>query len=200
MNGRHTRSRWHGAGQATAALLIVAASATACGGKSTSPGIAALGTSSASPSASSSGHGSALAYSQCMRAHGISDFPDPNSNGSIGLNAEAGSDLSPDNPQYQAANNTCKSLKPAVSQQQRQAVATALLNYAKCMRQHGISDYPDPSNGSLRVASSPGSDLDPDNPQFQRANIACKQFLQSAGKGGGESGGNGNSGGKGGGA
>jgi hypothetical protein len=202
MDGRHTRSRWHGVGQVTAVLLIAAASATACGASPSSPGIANLGTSSASPTSSSAGQGSALAYSQCMRAHGISDFPDPNSAGSLSLNASAGSDLSPSNPQYQAANNACKSLKPAVSQQQRQAVATALLNYSKCMRQHGISDYPDPSNGSLRVGASPGSDLDPDNPQFQRANNACKQFLQSVGKGSadnGNSGGN-ESGGKGGGA
>jgi hypothetical protein len=136
-----------------------------------------------------------------MRAHGISDFPDPDSNGSISLNAAAGSDLSPSNPQYQAANNTCKSLKPAVQQQQRQEVATAALNYAKCMRQHGISDYPDPRpDGTLEVGASSGSDLDPANPQFQRANGACKQFLQNVGKGGGDNSDSGNGSGKGGGA
>jgi len=203
MNGRHTRARWEGAGQVTAVLLIAAASATACGASPSSPGIANLGTSSASPTSSSAGQGSALAYSQCMRAHGISDFPDPDSDGSISLNAEAGSDLSPSNSAFQAANNACKSLKPAVQQQQKQAVATAALNYAKCMRQHGISDYPDPRpDGSLEVGASSGSDLDPANPQFQRVNSACKHFLQNVGKGGGDTGNSGGSGsgGKGGGA
>jgi hypothetical protein len=194
MDGRYKRSRWQGVGRVTAILLIAVASTSACGGSPASPGVANLGTSLATPTSSSSGHGSVLAYSQCMRTHGISDFPDPDSNGSISLNAEAGSDLSPSNPQFQAANNACKSLKPAVQQQQRQEVATAALNYAKCMRQHGVSDYPDPRpDGSLEVGESPGSDLDPANPQFQRANSACKQFLQNVGKGGGDTGNSGGS-------
>jgi hypothetical protein len=203
LNGRHTRPRWQGAGQVAATLLIATASATACGGSPASPAVAALGTSPASPTSSSTGQTSALAYSQCMRAHGISDFPDPDSSGSISLNASAGSDLSPGNSAFQAANNACKSLKPAVQQQRRQEVATAALNYAKCMRQHGISDFPDPRpDGTMQVRGAPGSDLDAANPQFQRANSACKRFLQSVGKGAGATGNSGGkgSGGKGGGA
>jgi hypothetical protein len=53
----------------------------------------------------------ALKFSQCMRSHGISDFPDPQSAGggriSISLRGGPGSDLSPQNPQFQAAQTAC---------------------------------------------------------------------------------------------
>ena len=45
------------------------------------------------------------------------------------------------------------------------------------MRSHGISDFPDPAaNGSISITAKPGSDLDPNNPQFQSAATACKQY------------------------
>jgi hypothetical protein len=46
-------------------------------------------------------------YAECMRAHGISDFPDPNAQGHLDINAKPGSDLSPGNPRYTAANRAC---------------------------------------------------------------------------------------------
>jgi hypothetical protein len=49
-----------------------------------------------------------LKYAQCMRAHGISDFPDPNSQGQIQIQAKPGSDLDPNNPRYQSANKACQ--------------------------------------------------------------------------------------------
>jgi hypothetical protein len=50
-----------------------------------------------------------LAFSICMRGHGIKDFPDPSSNGGIAINnATPGSDLNPNNPQFQAAQKACQ--------------------------------------------------------------------------------------------
>jgi hypothetical protein len=54
----------------------------------------------------------ALRMSQCMRAHGIKDFPDPNSQGGIGVKVSPGSDLNPNNPQFKAANAACQHLMP----------------------------------------------------------------------------------------
>ena len=61
----------------------------------------------------------ALKFSECMRSHGISDFPDPqvSSSGghvSIGIRISAGksSDLNPNSPQFQAAQKACQSLAP----------------------------------------------------------------------------------------
>lgn len=56
----------------------------------------------------------ALRFSQCMRAHGISDFPDPQSQpgGGIAIRIRAGqgSDLNPQSAQFQAAQNACQGL------------------------------------------------------------------------------------------
>jgi hypothetical protein len=57
----------------------------------------------------------ALKFSQCMRSHGVRDFPDPQTGGGgirISLNGGPGSDLSPSNPQFQAAQKACQSLMP----------------------------------------------------------------------------------------
>jgi hypothetical protein len=119
-----------------------------------------------------------------MRAHGIADFPDPNSQGGLSLNAGPGSDLSQSNPQFQAAHNACKSLLPAAppSGQPGKAKATAL-KYSQCMRAHGIADFPDPSSdGALQLRL--GGDLSPSNPHFQAAQAACRS-LQPGGAGGG---------------
>ena len=94
-------SRRRRAGPLAAGLIGVGLLAAACGGPA-GPGVANAGpASSASPSASASG--SALAYSRCMRAHGITKFPDPDSNGNLGLNAGPGSGLDPNSPQFKAA-------------------------------------------------------------------------------------------------
>jgi len=47
-----------------------------------------------------------------MRAHGISDFPDPNSQGGIALSPQPGGDLEPNNPRFQAANQACQHYQP----------------------------------------------------------------------------------------
>lgn len=58
-----------------------------------------------------------LKYAECMRSHGISDFPDPTTvgNGGVGISINGGknSDLNFDNPQFQAAQKACQSLMPA---------------------------------------------------------------------------------------
>jgi hypothetical protein len=45
-------------------------------------------------------------FSQCMRAHGIPDFPDP-SGGGLSIQTHPGSDLNPRNPTFQNASKLC---------------------------------------------------------------------------------------------
>jgi hypothetical protein len=57
----------------------------------------------------------ALAFSKCMRAHGLADFPDPvATNGGIGIRITQRkgqpSDLNPNLPQFQGAQKTCQGL------------------------------------------------------------------------------------------
>jgi hypothetical protein len=156
-------------------LLVVAAlalTAAACSSGSKSHGAA-----SGSPRAS------LLAYSRCMRAHGIKDFPDPNSQGNLTVDAGPGSDLDPNNSHYNAADKACKSLLPP-RQAPPAGVKDANLKYARCMRAHGISDFPDPqADGQLRIEAKPGSDLDPNNPQYKAANTACARYRPGGGAG-----------------
>jgi len=60
--------------------------------------------------------GQLVKYAQCMRAHGVPNFPDPTTtNGGIGVPSgftfdTAGRNLDQRSPQYQAAARTCQSL------------------------------------------------------------------------------------------
>jgi hypothetical protein len=174
--------RWR-AGLLAAALIAVGLLAAACGGPA-GPGVANAGpASSASPSGS--GHGSALAYSRCMRAHGITKFPDPDSHGDLGLNAGPGTGIDPNSPQYKAADRACKHLMPAPNAGQAAQDRPALLRYARCMRAHGIPDFPDPEpGGGFSIKASRGSDLDPNNPIYKAADRACTHYMPGGGHGG----------------
>ncbi len=52
-------------------------------------------------------------------------------------------------------------------------VKTAIA-YGRCMRSHGVPDFPDPDRqGNLVIQGSPGSDLAPNSPAFLSAQKAC---------------------------
>jgi hypothetical protein len=187
MNTNARRGRW------VAAVVLSATALLGAGCTDNSPPDAEVASLSPSAGASSpgaaAGKPSARAYSQCMRAHGISDFPDPNSSGEIALNAQPGSDIDPNNPTFQAADRTCKPLMPAATgAASPEKIKAANLRYARCMRSHGISDFPDPRpDGTLQVQNQPGGDLDANNPQYKKADDACKQDLLGGGAGSGTS-------------
>lgn len=169
-----------------AALASLALLAAGCGGSPPS-----AGGSPGSQTTSSSRYQEALAYAQCMRSHGIADFPDPDSSGRFVLSSSNGSGVDQSTPQYAAASKTCEKLLPNDGQmtpaQLRQAMAQAL-KYSACMRSHGLANYPDPteSDGGISFSSSsnaasgsgrPGSGPGPGSPQFQAARQACRHYL-----------------------
>lgn len=154
---------------ATAGLALLAA---ACGG---SPSSANSGGSSNAGGTTSS---QLVAFSQCMRSHGVVNYPDPSNSGKP-PNATA-QQLGVSSSEYQAAQNACAHLLPNGSggptPAQVQQYANSLLPYSRCMRAHGISNFPDPdSRGHLDVG--PGTDVPVNTPQFQRAFQACKSKL-----------------------
>jgi hypothetical protein len=56
-----------------------------------------------------------LKFSACMRAHGLEDFPDPIVSGGeiqMKIRVGAGSDLNPNSPTFQAAQNACQGKLP----------------------------------------------------------------------------------------
>lgn len=167
-----------------AALLAVAALATACGGGS--PGTAGRGSGNAgSASSGSSTYQKALAYASCMRQHGVQNFPDPNSSGHFTL-----SGINPNSSQYQNAESACKSLAPFgnTSPAQKQTFLNEALKFARCMRSHGITNFPEPSqnsSGGVTFNAGSGSGVDTSSPQYQSAMQACRSDLPGGGTAGG---------------
>jgi hypothetical protein len=168
-----------------AVLFGLAVLASACSSGPASPGVAGSGTTATTGSSSNaaasqsdpSQSAAMLAYSECMQSHGVPNFPDPNSQGQILIQGGSGSGLDPNSPTFQAAQKACQSKMPAPTPaQQAQALKNAL-KVSQCMRAHGIKDFPDPTSQGgriqMQIHSSPGSDLNPNDPLFQAAQKAC---------------------------
>jgi hypothetical protein len=162
-----SRRAWGGALVGLAALVLAAAG---CGGSSKDAG--------SDPSASGGGSSDStklVQYAQCMREHGVPSFPDP-VNGQLRLTVTKGGPLDPSSPQFQAAQQACKSLEPpnlGGGQTQSNAQQSQMLQFVSCMRQHGVSNFPDPQNGRFVITGG----VDPNSPQFQSAMQACRKLL-----------------------
>jgi hypothetical protein len=128
-----------------AAITAMGLLAAAC----TSGGSPSAEGSGGSPSAgASSGSTSAVAFSVCMRSHGVPNFPDPDSNGRIPK--ETLQQLGVSSSQYQAATQACAHLLPGGgsggrTQAEVQQWWNGMLRFARCMRSHGVSNFPDPT-------------------------------------------------------
>jgi hypothetical protein len=161
---------------AVIATVVLALSAAACSRSGGSPSSGSTGTSSSRPV---SKQGAMLAYSRCMRTHGVTDYPDPDSHDGLPLGGPSGSDLDPDSATYQHANQACVSLLPggAAQQQHEQAqLGAAALGFARCVRAHGISGFPDPdATGQFPETQMRG--LGKGTPQFDAAQQACQPYL-----------------------
>jgi hypothetical protein len=117
-------------------------------------------------------------FSACMRKHGVTNFPDPNGQGVITIRSGMGID--PGSPAFGSARSACEKLLPNGGQPTPAQIAQRqqeMLAFSACMRSHGIKDFPDPSSGGLQLHVSPGSDLDPNNPTFKKAQQACQGHL-----------------------
>jgi hypothetical protein len=82
-------------GLALASVVGLSLLASARGGGSSGAKVAQISTTGSgkgSASSSDSGKGNATAYSRCMRRHGVTNFPDPDSNGRIVINGGADDD------------------------------------------------------------------------------------------------------------
>jgi hypothetical protein len=159
--------------------LAVALTLGACGGSSNGAGVANSGTGKASTAVNRSDGGSmkadALKYSQCMRSHGVTNFPDPNAQGQIWLgNPGSGNQIDPSSAQFQAAQEACKNLVPGGSPQQQSRDRTTALKYSLCMRSHGVTNFPDPTaDGGIKTDNN---QMDPNTPAYKAAEKACVAF------------------------
>lgn len=172
--GRVRRRGWPHKTILTVVMVSVApvALATACSGGS-AVGPSASNTTDMTP------YQKDLAFTACVRAHGVPNFPDPSSNGNFGINA---STIGVSQSVLQAAQNACAYLTPnggIASQTNQEQLVQGALKHANCMRTHGILNYPDPtiSDGSVVEGNSA---INRQSPQFQDAQNACLHYLANS--------------------
>jgi hypothetical protein len=130
----------------------------------------------ASADQSGPGYDSVESITRCLRQHGDPSFPDPVYDPSDGRWHFG---TSP-NSAPASARQACQGLFPSVnpSPPVPQAEFQELLRYARCMRQHGVHDWPDP-NPAGDFALPP--DLLTKTPLAVAASTACQRYVPSGG-------------------
>jgi hypothetical protein len=128
-----------------------------------------------------------LAYSKCMRANGVSNFPDPKAGGGFQV---AG--VNPSSALFKAAEAKCGKILPGLGgpgsgpPPSAQALAH-WVTVARCMRRRGIFNFPDPQTtvpshpptGGGEISDRDGvilvfpHTIDMQSPLFARAAAAC---------------------------
>ena len=170
------------------ATAVAVAALVACsgGGSSSIRSDASSNRSSSSPSA--------VAYSACMRAHGVPNFPDPASGGAIPKGDAQHFGVG--TAQLQAAQRACQQLIPAggtLDQETQQCfeagdcpqvvvqqILAAQRRFAECMRSHGFPKFPDPVIDSERrpvfAWSISKTGIDPHSPQYMVKDDECQRL------------------------
>jgi len=159
------RPAWCKPFRAVTFLAAVAPLTAACGGGSPAAG---------GPAGAGQGRlAQALAFSHCMRSHGVPDFPDPTSAGGFLMNGSHTSDVGA----FMSAKAACAHLYPNMGKgqgadpAQRAAQQRRGLEFAACMRRHGFANFPDDWSGNVGQLQSAG--IDPSSPQVNAALTKC---------------------------
>jgi hypothetical protein len=189
------------AGAPAAALaLAIAVGIAACGGAAPNDdGVVSLASpspgESAAPTAPVDPEEAMLAFEECMKEHGV-DIQvatiDDRGGGSVQIGGpDAEADVQPasgafDVKALEEADKACRDLLPAggmlgdPNATMDPALADQLLEFAQCMRDHGVN-FPDPqfSGGGVMVQVGGGEDgtIDPMSEAFQAAQEACGKEL-----------------------
>lgn len=124
-------------------------------------------------------------YADCLRSHGVADFPDPGPSGGIQL--PVGFDTAA--PAFKSAQRGCAKLLPGGGPGNQHPTGQDInlaRETATCMRAHGVTGFPDPiftppsspagysiiENHGGVITAVPAS-INPQSPVFQRAARAC---------------------------
>lgn len=146
------------------AVAVISLLTAACGGGAS--------TTAATPQ---TGLAALVAYSHCMRSHGMPSFPDPTSRDGIPKDK-----IPVGSPQFLVASSACTHLMPTnglgpqkTAQQTRTRFADAL-TFARCMRSRGFASFPDPTNqGQLTPEMVTAAGIDLHQPRLLSAGLAC---------------------------
>ena len=168
------------AARRTVAILAIAGIAllaAACGGSSgaSNPG----STTSRSPTSQ------LLAFSRCMRSHGVSTFPDPQA-GAGNAKFPGAQQLGVSSSRYRTAENACQHLLPAGTADQFPPAEVPVLligmrEFSQCMRSHRVPNWPDPSIDSqgrpVFAISISKLGFDPYSPRVWAKGNACSHLM-----------------------
>jgi hypothetical protein len=115
-----------------------------------------------------------------MRSHGVPNFPDPRPNGGVVIP----SNIDPNSPAFVSAQKACNKLVPSAAgpgSRTSESRKLELLALAKCIRRHGVPNFPDPTShpsptSGANAIGGGGAFLvipDPPTPAFQHAISVC---------------------------
>jgi hypothetical protein len=151
--------------------------------ETTQAGAGASGSAGAAGAASSAGPSSSgptemqlLKYAECIRSHGVSDFPDPGPapGGGFAFGVQPDANPRSPTPQFAAAEKAClKDVPPGLANTTPAQMAASALRYSECMRSHGEPDFPEPNAQGL-IKIDPSGILSPNAPQFLQAEKDCE--------------------------
>ena len=174
------------------ALIGLALAAAACGGGSPKASVARLGTTTttaapagAAASNSPSSSGDPLKYSTCMRSHGVPNFPDPGASDSVIRSFKSSGIFS--SATFMAASRACAKYNGGhLPTTPTTRVISAhemekLLAVSRCMRSHGVPNFPDPNPITGDMARPAG--ISANSPTVVAALRACTALARAAGLG-----------------
>jgi hypothetical protein len=126
-----------------AALVLIGLISAGCGSNAPSE----TGTASSGANKKLTARDKAVKFAECIRAHGVSDFPDPDAKNQF----QYGVSVSP--AVWNQATTACKDLQPpgTLSGKRTPKQQSASLRFAQCIRDNGVKDFPDPINGEPLV-------------------------------------------------
>jgi hypothetical protein len=172
---------------ALAMVALIGLISAGCG--SDAPSDTATASSTATTTATGSGAAAstkltardkAVKFAECIRAHGVSDFPDPDAKNQF----QYGVSVSP--AVWNRAVSACKALQPpgTLSGKRTPKEQSDALKFAQCMRDNGVKDFPDPANGdplidTTKIPSLAGKSPRTD-PVFAPAIDKCRAVLAAA--------------------
>jgi hypothetical protein len=167
--------------RALIAVALIALIGAGCGG-STASGTGAAGSTGTAAGTgtgtSASAQDKAVKLAECIRAHGVPHFPDPDPKGQFAF----GIDVSP--AVWRRAVEACKSLEPPgiFSGRRSPKQQSDALRFAKCVRAHGVKDFPDPANGQPLIDTTkiPSSNAPGGMTILNAATHACRGILKLA--------------------
>jgi hypothetical protein len=100
-------------------------------------------------------HEKAVKFAECMRENGVAEFPDPSGSGELTIDGVVnGSSIDPEGPTWQGAIDACKDLQPpgfTGGGDRSPEEQEGALEFAQCIRDNGVTDFPDPVNGAPLV-------------------------------------------------